>query len=195
MTADDVHKAIRNYRKVMFGGFRVLSITQTTETGTVYTPSELHEICSVARQAGMLVHMDGARLANAVASLANPKSKGSKILQDGEEVAGLVADLTWRAGIDCLSLGASKNGTFAADAVVFFDVEKLDTSAFSLLMKRTGHDISKKRFMSAQLEAYLQDNLWLTLAGQANSLAQKLAGGIEELHTAYPQVSLQAFLS
>ena len=79
-------------------------------------------------------------------------------------------------------------------AVIFFDVEKLDTSTFPLLMKRAGHDISKKRFMSAQLEAYLQDNLWLTLAGQANSLAQNLAGGIEDLHTAYPQVATYMYV-
>jgi threonine aldolase len=165
LTAADVRAAVRRYAKVMFGGVAVLSLTQSTESGTVYTKHEVEDLSNVAREHGMLVHMDGARIANAVQAQQDAASAG---------------ELTWQAGVDCLSFGASKNGTFAADALVVFDTKKVNTEMVRLLMKRAGHDISKPRFMAAQLEAYLQDDLWLKLAAKANTAARELGDGLKQ---------------
>jgi threonine aldolase len=135
---------------------RALSITQATELGTVYTPAELRDITALAHAQGLLVHMDGARFANAVASLGCSP-----------------ADVTWRSGIDVLSFGATKNGALAAEAVVFFDTTRV--ADFEFRRKRGAHLISKMRFVSAQLLAYLEDGLWLRLAARANALAGRLA--------------------
>jgi threonine aldolase len=135
---------------------RALSITQATELGTVYTPAELREITALAHARSLLVHMDGARFANAVASLGCSP-----------------ADVTWRAGIDVLSFGATKNGALAAEAVVFFDTGRVGD--FEFRRKRGAHLLSKMRFVSAQLLAYLEDGLWLRLAARANTLAGRLA--------------------
>ena len=135
---------------------RALSITQATELGTVYTPAELRDITALAHAQGLLVHMDGARFANAVASLGCSP-----------------ADVTWRSGIDVLSFGATKNGALAAEAVVFFDTTRV--ADFEFRRKRGAHLISKMRFVSAQLLAYLEDGLWLRLATRANALAGRLA--------------------
>ncbi len=145
----------------------VLSLTQTTEAGTVYKPAEVAALTAIARQHGLKVHMDGARFANAVAHLnLSP------------------AEITWKAGIDVLSFGATKNGALAAELVVFFDPALAETFAFR--RKRAGHLISKMRFVSAQLDAYLADGLWLKLARHANSMAQRLIQGL----TALPGVKL-----
>jgi threonine aldolase len=136
-----------------------LSLTETTEAGTVYRPDELRALCDAARALGCRIHLDGARFANAVASLG---------------VAP--ADLTWRAGIDALVLGATKNGALGAEVIVVFEralVEKLD-----FLWQRSGHRVSKMRFVSAQLEAYLTNDLWLRNARHANAMARRLAGGL-----------------
>jgi threonine aldolase len=135
---------------------RALSITQATELGTVYTPAELRDITALAHARGLLVHMDGARFANAVASLGCSP-----------------ADVTWRSGIDVLSFGATKNGALAAEAVVFFDSGRV--ADFEFRRKRAAHLLSKMRFVSAQLLAYLEDGLWLRLAARANALAGRLA--------------------
>ena len=135
---------------------RVLSITQATELGTVYTVAELRALCATAHAHGLLVHMDGARFANAVASLGCQP-----------------AEITWQAGVDVLSFGATKNGALAAEAVVFFDPQRV--ADFELRRKRAAHLLSKMRYVSAQLLAYLDDGLWLRLANRANSLAQRLA--------------------
>ncbi|HVV64636.1 MAG TPA: beta-eliminating lyase-related protein [Rhizomicrobium sp.] len=136
-----------------------VSLTQPTERGAVYLPDEIAAIAKVARAAGMRVHMDGARFANAVARLgASP------------------AELTWRAGVDALSFGATKNGALGAEAVVFFDPK--DARDFEYRRKKAGHLISKLRFVSAQLQAYLTDDLWLTNAARANALAERLAAGL-----------------
>lgn len=158
------------------GGFGVvhsvqpsaLSLTQSTECGTIYQPGEIRALADLAHARGMGVHMDGARFANAVAAL---------------DIAP--ADLTWRAGVDVLSFGATKNGAMAAEAVVFFDRGKADRFAFR--RKRTGHLFSKMRFLSAQLDAYLTDGLWLANAGHANAMARRLAVGLAAL----PGVHLQ----
>lgn len=140
----------------------MVTLTNTTEAGTVYTPDEIAALCEVARGFRLPVHLDGARLANAlVASGASP------------------ADMTWRAGIDVLSLGATKNGCLAVDAVVLFDPEK--AWEVELRRKRAGHLFSKHRFLSAQIEAYLTDGLWLELARAANDRAVALERALAAL--------------
>jgi len=139
-----------------------LSITQATEAGAVYKADEIAALAEVCRRHGLAFHMDGARFANAVAALnASP------------------ADLTWRAGVQALSFGATKNGAMAAEAVVFFDPRKAGDFAFR--RKRGGHLFSKMRFLSAQLDAYLADDLWLRNARHANRMAARLAEGLAGL--------------
>ncbi|MDT8856774.1 beta-eliminating lyase-related protein [Paracoccaceae bacterium Fryx2] len=135
----------------------MVSITNTTEAGTIYTASEVAALTAAAK--GLPCHMDGARFANAlVASGATP------------------AELTWRAGIDILSFGGTKNGLLGVEAVVIFDAAK--AWEFELRRKRAGHLFSKHRYLSAQMLAYLTDDLWLTLACHANAMAARLAAGI-----------------
>jgi threonine aldolase len=137
-----------------------VSITQATELGTIYTIEEISAISEVCKSNNIPLHMDGARIANAIVSLG---------------VAP--ADVTWRAGVDVLSLGATKNGVFAAEAVVFFDSSK--AADFEFRRKRGGHLLSKLRFLSAQLVPYLNSNYWLKLAGNSNSRAKELAKGLK----------------
>jgi threonine aldolase len=139
-----------------------LSLTQATEMGTVYRLDEIAELAAVAHERGLAVHMDGARLANAVVSLGRPP-----------------AEITWKAGVDVLSFGATKNGALAAEAVVFFDPAR--AADFIFRRKRSGHLVSKMRFLSAQLEAYLDDDLWLRLAAHANAMATRLAEGLRRI--------------
>ncbi|HEV2719672.1 MAG TPA: beta-eliminating lyase-related protein [Thermoanaerobaculia bacterium] len=136
-----------------------LSVTNATEAGTVYSVSELRTLGDLAREANLRVHMDGARFANAVAATgASP------------------ADLSWRAGVDALSFGATKNGAMTADMIVLFRTELAEE--LSIRIHRSGHRPSKMRFLSAQLEAYLRDDLWLRNARHANRMAARLAAGI-----------------
>jgi threonine aldolase len=139
-----------------------VSITQATELGTLYSPDEIADIAALCREHGMRLHMDGARFANAVAGL-----------------NCAAADITWRAGVDVLSFGATKNGAMAAEAVVFFRPELAET--FLYRRKRGGHLFSKSRFLSVQLLAMLQDGLWLRLARQANAAARQLADGLARI--------------
>jgi len=141
---------------------RMVSLSQPTELGTLYTPGEVAAIAEAAHARGLKVHMDGARLANAVAAL---------------NVS--VADLTWRAGVDVLSFGASKGGTLGAEAVIFFN--PADAGRVDYARKRGGHLVSKMRFLSAQLEAFVTDGLWLTAAAKANALAARLGEGLGAL--------------
>jgi threonine aldolase len=136
-----------------------LSLSQATEAGTLYKLDEIAALAELAHQAGVAVHMDGARFANALVALkASP------------------AEMTWRAGVDALSFGATKNGALVCEAVVFFDPAKAEN--FAYLRKRGGHTLSKGRFLGAQMEAYLKDGLWLALAARANAAARKLADGL-----------------
>lgn len=139
-----------------------LSLTQATEAGTVYTPDEVAALAAAARHHGLGVHMDGARLGNALARLGCAP-----------------ADATWRAGVDILSFGATKNGALAAEAVV--DFRPGADSTLARRRKRGGHLWSKMRYLSAQLEACLEDGLWLRLAQRANAGAARLAAGLEAL--------------
>jgi threonine aldolase len=136
-----------------------VSITQATEAGTVYRPAEIAAIAAAAHARGLALHMDGARFANALVHLGCTP-----------------AEMTWRAGVDALSFGATKNGAFAAEAVVFFDPAR--AASFGYRRKRAGHLWSKMRFLAAQLDAYLADDLWLANARHANRLAADLARGL-----------------
>lgn len=132
-----------------------VSISQTTERGCVYTPAEVAALGEIARGKGLAFHVDGARFANAVAAL------GCK-----------PADMTWRAGVDILSFGATKNGAIAAEAIVVFDPARAEE--ITRRRKRGGHLFSKGRYAAAQLLAYLDGGLWLKLAGRANALAARI---------------------
>lgn len=136
-----------------------LTITNVTEAGTVYTPAEIAALTALARARGMPCHLDGARFANAlVATGATP------------------AEMTWKAGIDILSFGGTKNGCMGVEAVVIFNPAK--AAEFELRRKRAGHLSSKYRFLAAQFDAYLADGLWLRLAAQANAMGARLADGL-----------------
>jgi threonine aldolase len=143
----------------------VLSLTQATELGTVYRAAEIAALCTLAHAQGLKVHMDGARFANAVSFLdCHP------------------GDVSWRAGVDVLSFGATKNGALAAEAVVFFDPALVRD--FELRRKRAGHLLSKSRYVAAQLLAYLEGGLWQRNAQRANRLAHSIgrAAGDALLH-------------
>jgi len=155
-----------------------VSLSQATEAGTSYRPAEIAAIAAVAHRHGLRVHMDGARFANAL------------VFQDCT-----AAELTWRAGVDVLSLGASKNGALAAEAVIVFD--RALAADLGFRHKRGGHLLSKMRFLSAQLEAYLTDGLWLRLARQANDMATRLAvglGGVPGMRLRHPVEANAAFV-
>jgi len=136
-----------------------LSLTQASELGTVYTPQEISALSTLAHSHGMVVHMDGARFANALAHL---------------DCAP--AEMTWRAGVDVMSFGATKNGALGAEAGIFFDPERAGDIEYR--RKKSGHLLSKMRFVSAQIEAYLAENRWLDHARRANVLALRLADGL-----------------
>jgi threonine aldolase len=142
-----------------------LSVSQATEWGTVYTLAELGALAEVARQFRLPVHMDGARFANALVHLGCAP-----------------AALTWKSGVDVLSLGATKNGALCAEAVVFFNPALAEQ--FERRRKRAGHLWSKLRFLSAQLLAYFEDDLWLGNARHANAMASKLAQGLAQIEGA-----------
>jgi threonine aldolase len=142
-----------------------VSISQATELGTAYRPAEVAALCEVAHTRGLHVHMDGARFANAVRYLdCHP------------------GDVTWRAGVDVLSFGATKNGALAAEAVVFFHLGLVRD--FELRRKRAGHLLSKSRFVAAQLLAYVESGVWSRNAEHANALARRIgqAAGRRLLH-------------
>ena len=138
---------------------RGVSLTNATELGTVYSPAEVKAFSELIRPRGMKLHMDGARFANAVAGLG---------------VAP--AELTWKAGVDVLSFGATKNGAMMLEAVVFFDLALAEDFAYRRM--RAGQLLSKSRYLGAQMLAYLEGGLWLENARRANALAQKLAKGL-----------------
>ncbi|RDE19723.1 low specificity L-threonine aldolase [Motiliproteus coralliicola] len=137
----------------------VVSITQATETGSLYSLEQIQQIGQLCSDAGVRLHMDGARFANALAALdCSP------------------AEMTWKAGVDVLSFGATKNGTLAAEAIILFDPSLATELGYR--RKRGGHLCSKMRFMSAQMQAYLAEDLWLDNARNANAMAARLAEGL-----------------
>ena len=132
-----------------------VSLSQATEAGTIYRPHEIARLADIARGRGLAVHMDGARFANALVRTNTTP-----------------AELTWRAGVDVLSFGATKGGALAAEAVIFFDPAR--AGGMQERRKRGGHLLSKHRFLAVQVEAYLADDLWLDLARHANRMADRL---------------------
>ncbi len=164
-----------------------VSITQSTEWGTVYSVDQVSELGQACRRQGLHLHMDGARFANALAHLGCSP-----------------AELTWRAGVDALSFGATKNGALAAEAVVFFNPDV--AAGFERRRKRAGQLWSKLRFLSAQMLGYLEADLWLRNAAHANAMAQALARSLSaipgirlvqdvqanELFVAMPEDTIQA---
>jgi threonine aldolase len=156
----------------------VLSLSQATEAGTIYRPDELRELAEIAHARGMALHVDGARLANALVRLnASP------------------AQATWMAGVDALSFGATKGGALAAEAIVFFDPAR--AANMQERRKRGGQLVSKHRFIAAQIEAYLADGLWLGLARHANAMADRLAAGLVAagLAPAWPVEANEVFVA
>ena len=137
-----------------------LSITNATENGTVYTSAEIAELAKIAHESAIPVHLDGARFANALVN------QGCS-----------PAEASWKAGIDVLSFGGTKNGLIGVEAVILFDPAM--AWEFELRRKRGGHLVSKHRFLSAQMDAYLTNGLWLQLAAKANKAATKLANAVQ----------------
>jgi threonine aldolase len=136
-----------------------LSITNVTEVGTVYSLEQIQTLTKIAHTGGVKTHLDGARFANAMVALnCTP------------------AELTWKSGIDCVSFGGTKNGCLGVEAVIFFNPDM--AWEFELRRKRGGHLLSKHRMLSAQMQGYLADNLWIDLAKQANTAGKKLATGL-----------------
>ena len=135
------------------------SITQVTETGTIYTLDEIKELTATAQEFGMKTHLDGARFANAMVAL-----------------DCTAAEMTWKSGVDTVSFGGTKNGALGVEACVIFDPDI--AWEFELRRKRGGHLLSKHRFLSAQMQAYLTDGLWLEMARAANARCVQLADGL-----------------
>jgi threonine aldolase len=137
----------------------VVSVSQASEAGTIYRAAELKELADIAHAKGLAVHMDGARLGNALARMnVSP------------------AEATWKAGVDALSFGATKGGAMGAEAVIFFDPKR--GANMQDRRKRGGALASKHRFIAAQMEAYLEGDLWLKLARHANAMADALGAGL-----------------
>lgn len=156
-----------------------LSITQVTECGAVYSVDEVKSLAAIARGAGLKLHMDGARFANAAAALSCSP-----------------AEITWKAGVDVLSFGGTKNGCLIAEAVVFFNPD--DARDFIFRRKRAAQLFSKMRFISAQFDAYLRDGLWLRMAAHANAMAKRLSAGLSAIQGCkiiYPTDANEVFVS
>jgi len=138
-----------------------LSLSQATEAGTIYRPHDIRELADLAHAHGLAVHVDGARFGNALARM--------NVSPD---------EATWKAGVDVLSFGATKGGALAAEAVIFFDPAR--GAEMARRRKRGGHLLSKHRFIAAQMEAFLADDLWLALARHANSMADRLSDALAD---------------
>lgn len=159
LTATGVLDLITRRTDIHYPRPKVVTLTQATELGTIYTPQEVTDIATLAHAHGLTVHMDGARFANAVAALDCPP-----------------ADITWRAGVDVLCFGGTKMGLPIGEAVVFFDRRRGEEFAYRC--KQAGQLASKMRFLSAPWLAMLEDGTWLRHAAHANAMARGLAAGI-----------------
>ena len=177
ITADELDQSIGGKGIVHHTQPSSVSITQVCETGEIYQLDEIKKISEITHKHNLNMHMDGARFANALVSLdATP------------------AEMTWKSGIDVLSFGATKNGCLAAEAIIFFDKELVGNVAF--LMKRAGHLLSKMRFVSAQLDAYISNDVWLRNAKHANKMGKKLSDGLaqhSDIKLSYPTEANEVF--
>lgn len=176
LTGDSLQRAIRSGEGHGVHSYQAaaVSLTQSTESGTVYQPAEIESLCAMAAQYGLVTHLDGARFGNAVAALGcHP------------------GDVSWRAGIRLLSFGASKNGCIAAEALLIFEDANSGDPGLKgraeRLRKRSGHLLSKMRYVSAQLLAYTRDGLWLDMARHANAQAAQFAHAVAN----HPQAKLE----
>ena len=163
MNADDLQaKILAEQNRGVHGPQRgPLSLTQVTEKGTIYQLDELRTLTATAREFGLKTHLDGARFANALVALdCSP------------------AEMTWKSGVDTVSFGGTKNGAMGVEACVIFDPEL--AWEFELRRKRGGHLLSKHRYLSAQMQAYLEDGLWLDMARAANARCAQLAEGLAQ---------------
>ena len=155
-----------------------VSITQLAENGTVYNTNEIKAISDVCKKNQLFLHMDGARFANALAFQNNVSP----------------AEASWKSGVDCLSLGATKNGAMAAEVIIFFNTNLANEAKCQI--KQTGHLLSKTRFISAQLNAWFKNELWLNLAKSANKKAlylnQKIST-LKEFELLYPTQGNEVF--
>lgn len=154
-----------------------LSLTQATEAGLAYRPDEIGRLAEIARSRGLALHMDGARFANALVTLGCSP-----------------AEMTWRAGVDILSFGATKNGCLAAEAVILFDEAR--AAELRVRRKRAGHTLSKGRLVAAQLEGYLAGGHWLDNARHANAMARRLADALKRrpgVRLAWPNEANEVF--
>jgi threonine aldolase len=159
---DDIERVIKKRTDIHFPKPRAVSVTQATEVGTVYSAEEVGAIGTKCRALGQRLHMDGARFANAVASLGvSPK------------------EITWQAGVDVLCFGGTKNGTHVGDAVVFFNLEL--ANEFEYRCKQAGQLASKMRFLSAPWVGMLQNGVWLKYARHANAMAELLCAELSRL--------------
>jgi threonine aldolase len=141
---------------------RVLSVSNLTECGTAYSPQDVAELTDLIKSKDVFAHMDGARFSNAIAG-----------------IGCTPAELTWKSGIDVLSLGATKNGALCAEAIILFPSAMDRFELLQINQKRSGHMSAKLRYMAAQFDAWLTDDLWLSLAHKANGHARGLETGIE----------------
>ena len=177
ITAEELDQVISGKGIVHHTQPSSVSITQVCETGEVYQLDEIKKISEVTHKHNLSIHMDGARFANALVSLnVTP------------------AEMTWKSGIDVLSFGATKNGCIAAEAIIFFKKDLVGNVAF--LMKRAGHLLSKMRFVSAQLDAYISNDVWLRNAKHANKMGKKLSEGLKDhsdINLAYPTEANEVF--
>lgn len=177
--AEQLGSKIRHYPNTFnhLGQGTMITITQSTEAGTVYDRDQIAAIGAVAKEAGLPLHMDGARFANGLVHLdCSP------------------AEMTWKQGVDMVSFGGTKNGCWCAEALLIFN-EAL-SKEFKFMRKRMGHLFSKTRFISAQFQAYLEDDLWLDLARRSNSIGVMLESAIRNsnrVRLAWPSQSNQVF--
>jgi threonine aldolase len=162
LTPAGIDKAVRRRKDIHYPKPQAVTVTQSTEVGTLYSPAELRAIGSMAKRHGLRFHMDGARFANAVAALGCAPR-----------------EITWQAGVDVLCFGGTKNGIHVGEAVVFFNLEL--AREFDLRTKQGGQLCSKMRFVSAPWLGMLRDQVWLRYAGHANRMASLLHSLIVDL--------------
>ncbi len=166
LTPDAVDQLIHKRADIHFPKPRVLSLTQSTEWGTLYSRDEIAALAKVAHANHLAVHMDGSRFSNAAAALHAREGLSP-------------ADFTWRAGVDVLCFGGTKNGMNTTEAVVFFNPDQ--AHEFDYRCKQAGQLASKMRFLSAQWVGMLEDGAWLRHAAHGNTMAQRLAAGFRAL--------------
>lgn len=162
---------------VHYGQPTAISITQASEVGTVYSLDEIQTISKIAKTNNLPLHMDGSRLANGLAYLGVSP-----------------AQVTWQSGVDILSFGGTKNGCWCAEAIILFDLELAEQMTYA--HKRAGQLMSKSRFIAAQYDAYLNNDLWLEMAGHANDMADKLREGVANsasIRLGWPSQSNEVF--